>query len=420
MNDNNNTTAILDALDNLDVAVDTSALPTKADLDAALANQSDALNADNDEQTQEVLDALIDPETQELKVTVDLPDDYVTVDDLTAQTTAITTETDSQVQNVTNALGTTTPEDGRYAMDMLRQLSGPVAVAGSVLAVAKSVADNTELITTVKTNSTALLSRVGPQVTGGISTVVTGTDNFVKKAWKTTRMDKVINLITLLAAIHNAAMLSRNLGETLGELTSQLLGVFGIKDENDALIDINGILGQTIENAVKAVVGEQIYTGVSEAWNKASRILSSASQIVWTVRSIMDSATEVAEWAAENTGRIGNALKKWGVVGPRSYPWMAEKVNAQNRWRKRFDGFIDGVETLDDTAASLGTVVGEVRSIQEEVGEIGEQRQRFEDAVRDAVPDTPADNQPVKATEDAANQASESPDIANTDMTVAP
>ena len=359
----------------------------------------------------------------ELNVT--FPDDLTRVPDLEAQTTAINSATAAEVQTVIDevttvqdALGTTGEEDARTAMEMLQQLAGPIAVAGSVLAVGFSVNNNTTILNTAATNMTEVLERLGPKVDGGISGVVTGIDTFVKKAWKATRMDKVINLITMIAAVHNAAMLSRNLAETLGELASQVLGVFGITDETGSPIDVNAIIGGTITTTIKALVGESVYNGVSLAWNKASRILSSASQIVWTVRSIMDSSLEIAEWVAENTGRIGNALKRWGVVGPKSYPWMTEKVTAQALWRKRFDSFIEGAEALEDAASSLGTVVGEVRSIQEEVSEVGEQRQRFEDTVRDAIPTTPPDNQPIQALANSAKDASVSPDIANTDMTV--
>ena len=160
---------------------------------------------------------------------------------------------------------------------------------------------------------------------------------FADKAWKATHADKVLSALTLMASLHNAAMLSRNLGETLGELTSQGLATIGIKDSEGSPLDINEAIGKSFNALMTNILGAEVYTGVKETWLRSSRIISSASQIVWTVRSIADSAREVTEWTAENTGKIGNALKKFRVVGEDAYKWMPEKVTATNKWLSKVD-----------------------------------------------------------------------------------
>ncbi|NJM88291.1 MAG: hypothetical protein HC847_15115 [Hydrococcus sp. RU_2_2] len=61
-----------------------------------------------------------------------------------------------------------------------------------------------------------------------------------KKAWRATRMDKILNALNTILLIHNAAMLSNNLAQTLGEVTSQLLHTINIRDEKTTLSTLMG------------------------------------------------------------------------------------------------------------------------------------------------------------------------------------
>ncbi|MEM9805575.1 MAG: hypothetical protein AAF959_09875 [Cyanobacteria bacterium P01_D01_bin.56] len=237
---------------------------------------------------------------------------------------------------------------------------------------------------------------------------------FAEKAWKNTHADKLINLLTLMTVLHNASMVSRDIGETLGYVVSNALAVVGVKDEDGNALDINGLVGSSVSNFVKSVVGEDVYNDTRVAWQKANRVLQAGSNIIWTIRNINDATQDVLEWTAENTGKIGNALKKYGVVGDRAYPWMSERVQAQDFYRRKFSRVFQGLEQAEDTASSLAVVTGNVREIQEEVTELGEARQRFTDAIEDIGPDDiPGlpENAPIATEQGAAEQASQSPDV---------
>lgn len=245
-------------------------------------------------------------------------------------------------------------------------------------------------------------NKLGDQVPGGIS-------GFLGRFAKSIHLDKILNALTLITTLHNAAMLSRNLASTLGEVTAQALSVIGLKDENDSPIDINGILSKQINEFVENLIGKEVWTGVKVAWNKASTIIASASQIVYTVRSMFDSAREVTEWIANNTGKIGNALKRFRVVGENAYPHMSENVTHQNAWMLKIQKYREGVDNLDDAASSLQGVLGEVGSIQSEFKELNEQKQKFDKAITDATPKTTPDNTPVKARRETELAASKAP-----------
>ncbi|PSB47298.1 hypothetical protein C7B80_10210 [Cyanosarcina cf. burmensis CCALA 770] len=246
-------------------------------------------------------------------------------------------------------------------------------------------------------------SKLGAQIPNG------GIGGFLQRAFQATRLDKILNALTFILALHNAAMLSRSLGATLGDLTSQALTTIGIKDENGSPLDINAEIGRQVNNLMTAVLGVETWEGTKTAWNKANAILSSANQIMWMVRSLFDSGREVTEWIANNTGKIGNALKRFRVVGEDAYPHMSENVTHQNAWMLKVQRYREGVDTLDDAASSFQGVLGEVQNIQQEAQELNEQKQRFDNAIRDAQPKTIPENTPVKDKADATKIASASP-----------
>jgi hypothetical protein len=240
---------------------------------------------------------------------------------------------------------------------------------------------------------------------------------FAEKAWKATQAQKILDLLTFIGVMHNAAFLSREVAETMSYMVGNVLNIFGIEDENGSNLDVFGWLGDTINGFFVKVFGQDLVDDARETWKKASAILRSASMIIWTVRSIFDGTQEVMEWTAENVGLIGNALKKWGVVGFNSYGWMATRMNSQDRVRRRYKRILDGLEQAEDTSSSFAMATGEVLEIQEEIGELGEQSQRFKDSVTDFVPGAEPDNSDIPlAGDEGITNAQSGPDVAPTDF----
>ena len=209
---------------------------------------------------------------------------------------------------------------------------------------------------------------------------------FAEKAWKATRLDKAMQALTLFTVLHNGAHLSRNLAETLGDVLSNGLAVVGLKDENDNRIDVNEVVGSTVSNWLKSLVGEEIYTSTKERWLKLNRVYQATANIAFTMRSLFDSTQEIASFAAENTGKIGNALKKAGVVFESAYKWLPERVRPQDTASLKFQRVLDGLDAAEDFAGSLQNVTGEVLEVQEQVTELTTQRQEFKTSLKDLAP----------------------------------
>jgi flagellin-like hook-associated protein FlgL len=234
-------------------------------------------------------------------------------------------------------------------------------------------------------------------------------DGQFKRILNRLQIVRILNIMGTIATLHNAAMLSRNLADTLGDATSTVITAIGratgtLTEEDN--IDVNELVGGAFNDLMKGALGEEVWNGTKSTWLKANRVLSSASSIVTTIRSIGDSQRAVAEWTAENTGKIGNALKKWGVVGEKAYGWMPEKVTAKTAFQKKIDDFRGGVENLDEAASSLSSVASEVVNIQDEAKQIKEQWTEFDKNVKEAKSAIRPDNDAVKAVATAAKTAS--------------
>jgi hypothetical protein len=234
-------------------------------------------------------------------------------------------------------------------------------------------------------------------------------DGQFKRILNRLQIVRILNIMSTIATLHNAAMLSRNLADTLGDATSTVITAIGratgTLTEEDS-IDVNEIIGSTFNEFMKGALGEEVWNGTKASWLKANRVISSASNIITSVRSMADSQRAITEWTAENTGKIGNALKKWGVVGEKAYGWMPEKVTSRTAFQKKIDDFRTGVDNLDDAASSLTSVASEVVNIQDEAKQIKDQWTEFDKNIKEATAAVRPDNTAVKAASVAAKAAS--------------
>jgi ElaB/YqjD/DUF883 family membrane-anchored ribosome-binding protein len=291
---------------------------------------------------------------------------------------------------------TTTVTSGGGRGPCFYDFTGPQILAKQEQANTMLNTVNTLLSGTILTKVNGIDNKLGPQLPGGgISTFLQGFRQFTEKVWKATQMDRVLSLMTTFLALHNALLLSRNAVETIGDLLSQGLALIGLKDEENNPIDINGIVGKSIKDKIIELIGQKNYNDVVTGWAKFSTIYNSAANIIYTLRSIADSARSITEWTAENTGRIGNALKRWGVLGESAYPWMAENVTAMTPMQRRIQRMAEGIDRVEDTASSIHSVVSDARTIQDEVQEVRTQKAEFDNHLATAFVKPAVANAPI-------------------------
>jgi hypothetical protein len=229
---------------------------------------------------------------------------------------------------------------------------------------------------------------------------------WVEAAFNNTVVDKVVNLLTLITALHNAAMLSTSIKDTLVEAISNGLATIGIKikSPDGSPLDLNTALNSSIENLLKGILGADNYASLKLTWAKGNRIIQSGAAVINTARSLYDSARSLNELTGDNVGRIGNALRKDGAVSENAYRAMSEN-NTQVNVR------MQQLENLEESVSTLSSITSETYSITEQVGELTKQKDDFNKNIAELAPKTQIENIPLKTIETSQKAVSVSPPI---------
>jgi methyl-accepting chemotaxis protein len=271
---------------------------------------------------------------------------------------------------------------------------------------------NTAMTATVVPNviqanqkASTILTRLGTQLQGGIS-------GFLHRFANSTLVTQTLSAANTLMLLHNAYWLSNSLTETLFQAIGNSLAAFGIKDIDGRPYDVSAWVGQKFEAMAKSLLGVSNVNGIKQGWAKYSRIYQAAANIVWSIQSIMYSIQDVLEVVGEWIARIGNALRKDGVVRENAFGWMNESL-VQNRPGPLggLQRVLDGLEEAEDVVSQVDQVASEVLSIQETLTELEKQREEFRTALEEAMPQPGIENLPIKEQFETGKADSQSSDI---------
>lgn len=146
-----------------------------------------------------------------------------------------------------------------------------------------------------------------------VSDKVTNAKELLDKIVRSDVVDRTINLLTLASAIHNSVMLSRELGSTLTEALSNILTAVGIKDAEGNAFDLNDVFGKQLEALIKSIIGVENYTTYKQIWIKSNRILTTASNLLDSIKSQHSAIMQGVEVVANVTSELSNAAKSEGL-----------------------------------------------------------------------------------------------------------
>ncbi|MDZ8096719.1 MAG: hypothetical protein RMZ42_32995 [Nostoc sp. DedQUE05] len=183
-----------------------------------------------------------------------------------------------------------------------------------------------------------ILQRLGDQLPGGIGGKLS---RFAE--WM--HLDRVLNIMILAATIHNALMLSNDIGQTLLGAINNVLQLIGLKKEDGSSFDLGSVISGTIENLIKSAIGDDNYTNLKEAWAKANRIYQATTNVINSFLNLSQTILQASELIAAHTGKIGNALKKGGVILENAYGWMNPQPKF-NRVTQFLEGLQNGASTI--------------------------------------------------------------------------
>ncbi|QKQ76343.1 alanine-zipper protein [Nostoc sp. TCL240-02] len=161
-----------------------------------------------------------------------------------------------------------------------------------------------------------------------------------------TLVNTALNVLTFATTVHNAFMLSNNLTQTLGTVIDQILGVIIPKGLDGTPLSISTVLGKAVHEIIADTIGEANYHTITEDWAKANRIYQAGANVFNQLSNMTALITAGLEVIGGNVGKIGNALKKWGVVGEFAYGFMNPQPNLKGRFFNFLNSANDRLNTI--------------------------------------------------------------------------
>ncbi|MBD2388849.1 hypothetical protein, partial [Cylindrospermum sp. FACHB-282] len=132
-----------------------------------------------------------------------------------------------------------------------------------------------------------VLDRLGDKVPGGLSSKLVN-------GFKWLQLDRALNILTFAATVHNAAMLSNDILQTLVGALTNVLTLIIPKDDAGNAFNIGEAINSTVENVVKGIVGAENYTNLTNAWAKANRIYQATTNVLNSFMSLTQTVLQAA------------------------------------------------------------------------------------------------------------------------------
>ncbi|MFM6252324.1 MAG: hypothetical protein ACKPEQ_24790, partial [Dolichospermum sp.] len=96
--------------------------------------------------------------------------------------------------------------------------------------------------------------KLGNQITSGEGPI--GIAGAILRLGQNTIVDRLLNVLTFAATIHNAVHLSSNIGQTLLSAIENVLSFFGLKDGNGQPYNISEFISGSLNQFFEAVLGK--------------------------------------------------------------------------------------------------------------------------------------------------------------------
>ena len=195
-------------------------------------------------------------------------------------------------------------------------------------------------------------------------------------------------------------MLSQNAAQSIGDVASNALSLFGIKDGEGNAIDVNAAIGGAIKDKLVSIFGAANLDAASAAWLKLNRIHQAVSMTVYSIQGTKNALLEADEITGGHIAKVGNALQEQGIIEEDTYDWM----NPEPDYQQPFKGILGKIDAIEEMSDRVSSVVSTGLEIKENTTEIVTNSQTLIDATTDFVSTKNAD-------ETAKQSESVSPDI---------
>ena len=385
------------------------------------AERESAIRNLTDDQWNQVLSQLQQAGTLQPGQT--LPNDVILLDNAQVQSAGTKALTAEQ-QAIREAIK---PELDRINNDLAKNAAAIAAIAGTLGLAGATIGNidkNVANLGNVATQTRQAVDNVGSKVDAARNEI---NDNFNKVKKRLSgiasflNIDRILNILIWWQTLHNAFMLSADVGRSLVSAFSTVLkalpgdSLLGLPTESEdgSPLDLATTINSSVETWIKGAIGAENYVQMKTSLAEINRIYQSVTNATNVILSAAQATQSIVQLVGERVGRVGNSLKRFGVVGERAYAWMSENMNARTSW---FDRLQERINNTQEVVSSVEQIAGSVISVQESVKQLKAEREQIETSLEKLEVSQPKDNESVKTTIDKEKQSSQTPEITVDDL----
>ena len=226
-------------------------------------------------------------------------------------------------------------------------------------------------------NIISTLGTVGSGVAVGQNTTILGTLNFMQqfaeRAWNSTPVQVAMQGFQTALLVHNAAMLSRNLGVTVTETASLVANALPLENFLGENVDFTASANSVITNFVNATIGAENAQQLSTAFANANRVLVAAQGMINSVEGMKNAVLEADEIIGNNIGIGFNALQEQGVLPDNAFLPM----NENHDFNSPFNRFSNYLRTTTELTEEIGQLAQSGTEAVQSFQELREQNEEF-------------------------------------------
>ena len=186
--------------------------------------------------------------------------------------------------------------------------------------------------------------------------------------------DRVIGMMSMVASVHNAFMLSNNVGETLFSILDNLgnIGALIVKPDGDTNIDSKTWVTSNLDSLFSTMLGASTWKSVKASYRAANNILSTSSNAYNNLRSIHNDSQELLNMVRRDTAELGNALVEEGVISEDNWDVRDPKIKIKSKMLNRLDNMNRGLEEVDNKLEAIEQVTSTLLNIAQTAKEVRE------------------------------------------------
>lgn len=287
-----------------------------------------------------------------------------------------------------NLLGSQLTEGTDLGGQNMGQLAAGLGISAGIIAIAAKIGNPADLAGELLENPPSGTGGKPPTLFGGMRDIYADWKKKWQRFKKWSYIGRFIDLLTLAGVIHNAFQLSNAVLQTCVEVVENVIQFFGFKDDEGNPIDVQESIGETFNGIMGGLLGEDKWLKYKAEWAKYNRIYQAGANVLNSITDTMDGLYSLNEQTATMTGRIGNAIKRFQLVGENAYDWMSENFAnfRTGRW-KNLIRVVDGLTQAQEVAEAIEDVSGTILSTAQSLQEAKENAEQFQKILEEMKPE---------------------------------